>query len=170
MSGWRDEDELLREIGLPEPPPWLADRVLDAIEADEVASQVVVEPPRRLLRAWHLAAAAVAAFALGAGLFGVSDAPPLPTVEPGDTPVRFVYVGDDGERSVRLVGDFNDWGAEPMELEPTEVGGVFAVTVALPPGEHEYMFVVDGKRWVTDPLAARHRPDGFGRTNSVISL
>ena len=48
-------------------------------------------------------------------------------------------------------------------------GGSFAANVRLPPGAHEYMFVVDGQ-WVTDPAATERRPDGFGRDNAVLRL
>jgi len=47
--------------------------------------------------------------------------------------------------------------------------GNFVGTVSLPPGAHEYMFVVDGK-WITDPAASELRPDGFGRTNAILRL
>jgi len=42
-------------------------------------------------------------------------------------------------------------------------------SVALPPGDHEYMFVVDG-RFVPDPEAAERRPDGFGNENTILRL
>jgi hypothetical protein len=42
--------------------------------------------------------------------------------------------------------------------------------VELPEGRHEYIFLVDGKRWVTDPRGASHRPDGFGQVNTVIRV
>jgi hypothetical protein len=32
------------------------------------------------------------------------------------------------------------------------------------------MFVVDGSRWVTDPLAPVQRSDGFGNKNAVLQL
>jgi hypothetical protein len=32
------------------------------------------------------------------------------------------------------------------------------------------MFIEDGQRWVTDPLAAQTRDDGFGRENAVLDL
>ena len=40
----------------------------------------------------------------------------------------------------------------------------------LPAGQHEYMFVVDGERWVPDPLAGRYVDDGFGegQQNSLL--
>jgi hypothetical protein len=40
--------------------------------------------------------------------------------------------------------------------------------VPLPPGEHLFMYVVDGVRWVTPPLADDFVDDGFGAKNGVI--
>jgi len=42
--------------------------------------------------------------------------------------------------------------------------------VPLPPGNYEYVFVVDGERWVADPRAARYRPDGFGNNNAMLTV
>jgi hypothetical protein len=42
--------------------------------------------------------------------------------------------------------------------------------LALPPGDYEYMFVVDDGQWVTDPLAVETRDDGFGGQNAVLEV
>ena len=49
-------------------------------------------------------------------------------------------------------------------------GGVWVVPLLLPPETYEYMFVEDGQRWVTDPLAVQTRDDGFGTENAVLDL
>jgi hypothetical protein len=65
--------------------------------------------------------------------------------------------------SVSLAGDFTGW--EPAyELHQT-APGVWTVAVPLTPGVHDYAFVVDGRRWTPDPLAASV-DDGFGGVNS----
>jgi len=73
-----------------------------------------------------------------------------------------------GARSVNVVGSFNDWGPVSIPLEDRNHDGVWQAIVVLPAGTHEYMFVVDGERWVVDPLAGRFVEDGFGRENSVL--
>ncbi len=73
-----------------------------------------------------------------------------------------------GARSVEVVGSFTDWRSGIIPLQDDDHDGVWQTEVVLPAGEHEYMFVVDGERWVPDPLAGRYVDDGFGRQNAVI--
>jgi hypothetical protein len=87
--------------------------------------------------------------------------------------VRFVLV-DRSARGVTLVGDFNGWDRAATRLVRAAAGrpgdpAVWTVTVALPPGRHEYAFVVDGRRWVTDS-AAPVVEDEFGTRSSVVTL
>jgi len=74
-----------------------------------------------------------------------------------------------GARRVAVAGSFNEWSPDRTWLVPAREADVFVVTLALPPGVHEYMFVVDG-RWISDPNAEERRPDGFGRQNSLLRL
>lgn len=82
--------------------------------------------------------------------------------------VRFVLV-DPRASSVQLVGDFNEWTKGVTQLTPSGAPGVWAASVALSPGRHEYAFIVDGKRWVIDPLAVKSS-DEFGTESSVIRV
>lgn len=84
--------------------------------------------------------------------------------------VRFVFA-DPSAESVSVAGDFSRW--EPIPLSRRERGEdqrLWSGLVAVPRGEHRYMFVVDGDRWVTDPLATAVRDDGFGNRNAILSL
>lgn len=82
--------------------------------------------------------------------------------------VRFVLVAPDAH-DVTLVGDFNAWSSEATRLVPSGDGGAWSVSVRLPPGRHEYAFVVDGERWVADPTTPRH-VDEFGTESSVLRV
>ena len=73
-----------------------------------------------------------------------------------------------GAQSVHVVGSFNDWRPGSIALEDVDQDGVWRATVVLPAGAYEYMFVVDGERWVPDHLADRTVEDDFGRENSVV--
>ena len=82
--------------------------------------------------------------------------------------VRFVLAAR-GARSVAVAGDFNAWDPEQTVLVDSDGQGTFVATVPVRRGQHEYMFLVDGK-WMTDPAAAETRPDGFGRANAILRL
>lgn len=81
--------------------------------------------------------------------------------------VRFVYSAGDAS-TVAIAGDFNSW--EPAPMTHVEGADAWTATISLPAGTHEYTFVVDGQRFVPDPLAGRYRDDGFGNKNALIEL
>jgi 1,4-alpha-glucan branching enzyme len=72
--------------------------------------------------------------------------------------------------SVAVAGDFSQWS--PIPLSPRTVNGetVWTGLVPVSRGEHEYQFVINGERWVTDPLAPVTRSDGFGAENAVLDI
>jgi hypothetical protein len=86
----------------------------------------------------------------------------------GGGTVRFEFTLPSTARAVALVGDFNGWdtGATPMVRDGS--GRTWSARVPLEPGHHEYAFVVDGQRWVIDPLAPQVPDAGFGPTNAVV--
>lgn len=165
------------------PTPDLTARVMAALPPHRPAR--AVPPPRALgspgerLRAWLGArvpvggfglrpAAAMAALALvvgfGLGTFVAGRAP-------ADTAAPQLFVRFELEATeagdVRLAGSFSDWEAR-HELTPIGPDR-WTVTVALEPGVHDYVFVVDGHRHVVDPYAPRV-PDGFGGYSSRLAL
>ena len=82
--------------------------------------------------------------------------------------VRFVLAAA-GAREVAVVGDFNGWTRGATRLAPVGADGVWSVSLPLGAGRHEYAFVVDGERWVADPLALRH-VDEFGTESSILRV
>ena len=82
--------------------------------------------------------------------------------------VRFVFVDTQATR-VELVGDFNEWAKGSTELKRSGAPGVWAISVPLSPGRHEYAFIINGSRWVADPLAVKSSDD-FGTESSVIRV
>ncbi|HEX6041816.1 glycogen-binding domain-containing protein [Longimicrobium sp.] len=91
---------------------------------------------------------------------------------PGATGAPVVYVQFRLEagnaRQVSLAGTFTGW-QPTLTLEEKEPG-VWTALVPLKPGVHDYVFVVDGTRWIPDPNAPQQVDDSFGGTNSRISL
>jgi AMP-activated protein kinase-like protein len=92
---------------------------------------------------------------------------PPPISSPATVLVRFELLAPRAS-SVALAGSFNDWSSEGLPLAHSAAQGLWTVTVPLPVGEHEYLFVVDGAKWMADPTAQAQVDDGFGQTNSVI--
>ena len=75
-----------------------------------------------------------------------------------------------GADKVELLGTFNNWKMGDIVLDGPDASGHWTATVELPEGRHEYIFLVDGERWVTDPKGVTHWPDGFGRVNTVVRI
>lgn len=171
-----DEDAVrelasLRDVAV---PPALVARVMTQVARPRPPTlwQWLRRPIRLELRLSPVGALALAAGALGGLALLLSQRPtPLVTAVAVGTPqvmVRFTLDAR-GARHVTVAGDFNDWNTEAIAMEDTDQSGHFVATVALPPGLHEYMFLVDGE-WVTDPTVSERRPDGFGRQNALLRL
>ncbi len=128
----------------------------------------LVRPQAVQLRPAMAAAAIVAALALGivfrqailGGNAGVGSETPVVLV-------RFELAAPRAQ-NVSLAGSFNDWNAGEEDMVRSSATGLWTITVPLPSGEHQYMFVVDGEQWVPDPNAHAQVDDGFGQSNSVI--
>ena len=87
--------------------------------------------------------------------------------EEGGT-VRFEFILPAGAEAVALVGDFNGWDTHATPMRREGSGRTWSAQIPLEPGRHEYAFVVDGQRWVVDPLAPQVPDAGFGPTNAVV--
>ena len=99
-----------------------------------------------------------------------TDAPPTTAVAQEEVVwTRFMYANDEAA-SVAVAGDFSGWEPIPLSAETVDGQTVWTGLVPVSKGEHQYMFVVDGSRWVTDPLAPVQRSDGFGNKNAVLQL
>ena len=134
-------------------------------------------------RGWRTPVAIAAAFLLGIGVgqlrpdSGTAPLPEatvvlaeaeLPVAHPDEIPVRLVLLAPDATE-VSVAGTFNDWDPSRFSLERSE-DGLFHAVVHLPRGRHEYMFVVDGTHWRTDPTASLAVDDGFGNRNAVLEI
>src|SRR5262245_10235155 len=105
----------------------------------------------------RMAAAAMLALVAAACAPALAPAPPLVSRDG----VRFVLIKEDAT-SVSVAGSFNQWSAESHRMVRQKARGLWAIVVPLPPGEHAFMFVVDGKEWVSPPMAEDYADDGFG--------
>lgn len=71
-------------------------------------------------------------------------------------------------RSVRLVGEFNNWNdkATPMKRGGK---GLWKADLSLPAGRYQFRYFVDETRWVNDDAAASV-PNQFGSFNSMVEV
>jgi hypothetical protein len=128
---------------------------------------------RLRVRPWTVWAGALAAAAALALLLGRPTPQPVPGAQArsgmrDSVLVRFVLYAP-GAHRVAVAGTFNQWDRGAAPLVPAGRSGVWTTTLALPVGQHQYAFVVDGARWVVDP-GAPAVDDGFGRRNSVVAV
>lgn len=77
--------------------------------------------------------------------------------------VRIVYSSSQA-KEVYCVGDFSHWRKMPMEQNNDE----WSIMLTLKPGEYRYKFLIDGSRFIPDPLASKFTDDGFGGKCSVL--
>lgn len=71
-------------------------------------------------------------------------------------------------QSVAVAGSFNQWSTLTHPLERRSARGVWTATVMLPPGEHLFMYVVDGAHWISPAAAIDYADDGFGARNGIV--
>lgn len=73
-------------------------------------------------------------------------------------------------RTVSIAGSFNQWSRDKDMLAGPDRDGWWSITLPLPPGRHEYLFLLDGREWVPDPYAMAVANDGLGGMNAVLFL
>jgi len=81
--------------------------------------------------------------------------------------VRFTFASPNAA-TVAVAGSFNEWSVSSHPMTRAGSAAVWTIVVRLPPGEHVFMYVVDGTEWVSPPLAEDYVDDGFGTRNGVV--
>jgi len=82
--------------------------------------------------------------------------------------VKFQLDAEPGSQ-VGIAGSFNDWDPQRNPMMDNPKSGCFQATLWLPPGRHEYKFVVNGD-WIVDPNSPELLPNGMGSMNSVVMV
>ena len=99
-------------------------------------------------------------------IFNTPDISPICSAE-----VKFsLRISDSKAHTVAIAGDFNGWNPQANLLEDPEGDGIWTGTLKLEPGRYEYMFVMDGEKWLPDPNALRYVKDGFGNKNAILEI
>ena len=89
------------------------------------------------------------------------------TVEPVQATIGFSLCNPEAT-AVFLAGSFNEWNPTATPLAKIRPA-TWEVELALPPGRHEYLFVVDG-RWLMDPGAWDCCLNPHGGLNAVVQV
>ena len=89
-------------------------------------------------------------------------------VSEGTRRVRFDLTVEPGKQ-VFVAGTFNNWDPTANPLKDNPGSGHCKATLRVPPGRHEYKFVVNGE-WRVDPKCPESVPNDSGSTNSVITV
>ena len=179
MNQWGPHDELGRQIGkvpYEEPAPDLVQRIMGQLEPIQPSlGQKVLQwfkAPLELGISRALASMIVLLLLLpyGYDLYrnhiseGLESAA---TDHRSTTPVVFYYTGEEA-RSVAVMGSFNHWDPKGHELRRHPETGRWSLSVNLPPGKHDYVFIVNGNKMYQDPAADLVVEDDFGQRNSVL--
>ncbi|EGB14665.1 glycoside hydrolase family 13 domain protein [Pseudodesulfovibrio mercurii] len=94
---------------------------------------------------------------------------PVENVGPRLATVRFIlHDADMHARKVSVIGSFNNWRAERSVMWYSSDAQAWVLEAQLPPGDHEYLFLVNGNQLVPDPNAPMTSDDGFGNRNSIV--
>jgi len=67
--------------------------------------------------------------------------------------------------SVHVAGSFNNWSQTKDRLNGPDESGIYTISLELPPGEHEYKFVLNQATWQSDP--GNPETTGYYRNNVV---
>ena len=92
-------------------------------------------------------------------------AQPVQAELPKSNRVSLEFIKPDA-KEVCVAGSFNEWKPETTPLS-LKGNGHWVGNLAVKPGRHEYLFVVDGQ-WMPDPNARETVQNPFGGKNSVL--
>lgn len=82
-------------------------------------------------------------------------------------PYRFVLY-QPAASQVQLSGSFTDWNA--VNMHRIGNSGYWDITIALSSGEHQFTYILDGKKTLADPSIPTREKDDFGGENSILVL
>jgi 1,4-alpha-glucan branching enzyme len=85
--------------------------------------------------------------------------------------VTFELPADVAQKSVAIVGDFNEWNEKKDQMKLDAKKGVWSKTLSLKPGAtYEFRYFIDEQQWRNDEQADRYESNPFFTENSVIEV
>ncbi len=155
-----------------EAPTDLTQNIMAKVSKEEIQPSWIdyfknrISIPRPSFRILGAAAAVIFVFFAFTFIFNTPDTPSICSAE-----VQFsIKLNDSKAHIVAVAGDFNGWNPQANLLEDPDGDGIWTGTLKLEPGKYEYMFVLDGEKWIPDPNALRYVKDGFGNKNAILEI
>ena len=87
-------------------------------------------------------------------------------LNPNEKLVKFQIQAEAGSE-VSVAGSFNAWDPKANKLR--KVKDMYATSIVLPKGRHEYKFVINGV-WHVDPNCPEWQPNSMGSINSLLTV
>ena len=87
-------------------------------------------------------------------------------LNPNEKLVKFQIQAEAGSE-VYVAGSFNAWDPKANKLR--KVKDMYATSIVLPKGRHEYKFVINGV-WHVDPNCPEWQPNSMGSINSLLTV
>jgi 1,4-alpha-glucan branching enzyme len=84
--------------------------------------------------------------------------------------VTFELPADVAERTVSVVGDFNDWDEGKHKMKLDKKKGVWTKSISLKPGTYQFRYKIDDGQWRNDENADRYEATPYSSENGVIEL
>jgi 1,4-alpha-glucan branching enzyme len=72
--------------------------------------------------------------------------------------------------SAVVIGSFNKWQSRGFEMTYDESQQTWVLEHALPAGDYQYVFLIDGESSMPDPRAVFYIQDSFGNKNSLLQV
>lgn len=113
-------------------------------------------------------AAAACLLIIASFLFGINYPQKVPSSAAIATVQHRFVIYHEGSNKVEITGSFTDWQRIP--LHPAGTKGYWEISLAVPPGEHRYSYILDSEEVLPDPTVSAQEEDDFGSTNSIISV
>ena len=150
-----------------------------ALCARNVLKQAAPRSPLGVPRHWGIGIAAIAAVLLitftvrssdRQDAVGPPDSAPVATLTRVDngSAIQFELRLPSGAAKVAVVGDFNGWDTTATPMQKSRSNGEWSAKITLLPGRHVYAYIVNGEKWVVDPLAPQVSDADYGPANAVV--
>jgi hypothetical protein len=136
-------------------------------EAPEVALPYMKRAKVSFLTSKPLGLAIAATLVILLAFFFVYSQPPQTDLQPSVAghPHRFVLF-QSGIKQVEIAGSFTNWQRIPLQADGAT--GYWEITLKIPPGEHVFSYILDGKKILADPTIPVTEKDDFGTLNSIL--